>query len=302
MPLFGGRSAALRIEPCFTVSTKGRCRYRKRRSKVSVSLAPKFNVGDTFYVASTDRERRKLDCPDCLGEKVFRVVAPSGDEFTLDCPRCSGNTWVRDVPSLEYDHHIPKVRSDVIVGYCVNEWGEQGIQYRGKSHTVKESALVTDEAIALKNAETLAASLNAKDAADPVRIHHKALGSLKLKEAVLETFKSGLYDSWSAFRYLREGVDEIIENESRDYGDRESIVSSLEDRLSQTQRYEFVFKGFTRAMEAVVALVNADADKEAEILTALREHWSKLPEQAQEAWQPSERIAHDWSGKPCPTY
>jgi hypothetical protein len=29
MPLFGGRSAVLRIEPCFTVSTKGRCRYRR---------------------------------------------------------------------------------------------------------------------------------------------------------------------------------------------------------------------------------------------------------------------------------
>jgi hypothetical protein len=270
---------------------------------MGTTLAPRYTIGDTFYIATTDRERRELPCPDCLGEKLFKVIAPSGDEFTLDCPRCSGSTWVRDVPSLDYDYHVPKVRSDVITSYCVNEYGEQGIKYRGKAgYTVSESELISDEAIALRNAELLAASANAKAETEPKRIHHKALGALKLREAVLDTFKSGLYDSWSAYRYLREGVDEVISNEDRDYATRDDIVSSLEDRLKQTQRYEFVFKGFTRAMEAVVALVNANGDTEQEPLAALREHWKTLPEDAQAVWTPNDRIAVDWQGKPCPSF
>lgn len=269
---------------------------------MSTQITPKYNIGDKFYYPSTDRETRKMDCPDCLGEKLFKVTAPSGDEFTTECPRCSGNTWVRDVPSLSYDHHVAKVICDTITGYCVNEYGEAGVKYRGGRLSVSEADLIADEATALSLAEKKAAELNAKADAEPVRIHHKHLGSLKLKEASHDQFKSGLYESWSAFRHLRETVDSIIENEGSDYDSRSKIVQSLEDQLSTTHRYDFVFEGFTRAMEAVVALVNADDENAPAILDALREQWAKLPDQAQRAWVPNERIATDWSGEPCPTY
>lgn len=269
---------------------------------MSTVVTPKYAIGDAFYAPSTDREKRTYPCPDCLGEKEFKVIAPSGDEYTLDCPRCSGSTWLRDVPSLTYDHHVPKVITDTITGYCVNEHGEVGVKYRGNRLSVKEGEMITDEAVAFNAAEAKAAELNAKAEVDPVRIHHKKLGGLQLREASHEQFKSGLYDSWSSFRFLRELVDEIIEDSDHSYGSRSSIVEALEDKLQNSHRYEFIFKGFTRAMEAVVALVNADDEKAPEILAALRAQWAELPEQTQNAWQPNARIATDWSGKPCPTY
>lgn len=266
-------------------------------------IAPKYAIGGKFYIPSTKTEQRKRDCPDCLGEKLFKVISPAGDEFSLNCPRCSGDTWVRDVPSLIYNHHVATVGEHEIAGYCVNEWGEAGIQYRSRSgHSVKEADLITSKEVAEEAAEAMAALANAKAEKEPVRIHHDNLGNLKLREAALDQFKYGLYDSWSAFRNLRETVDEIIQSDSYDYSDREKIVEALEDQLSQTHRYDFVFKGFTRAMEAVVALVNADPAAEPEVLQALRDQWSKLPEQAQQVWKPHDKIAKDWSGNALPTF
>lgn len=269
---------------------------------MTTTFAPKYAIGDKFYAASTKSERRSLDCPDCLGEKSFKVIAPSGDEFSMECPRCSGSTWLRDVPDLSYNHHVAEVIADEIKGYCVNEYGEAGVKYRGNRLSVSESEMIVDEAVALALAEEKAAVLNAKAETEPKRIHHKALGNLKLREATLDTFKNGLYDSWGAFRHLREAVDEVIENEDGGYGSRSDIISHLEDQLGTTHRYEFVFKGFTRAMEAVVALVHADEEASPVILANLREQWKALPEQAQAVWTPSGRVAVDWSGKPCPTY
>ncbi len=269
---------------------------------MTTAFAPKYAIGDKFYAATTKTERRKLDCPDCLGEKSFKVVAPSGDEFSMNCPRCSGDTWMRDVPDLTFNHHVAEVIADEIKGYCVNEYGEVGVRYRGSRLNVPEGDMIVDEATARAKAEVMAAELNDKAEATPVRIHHKALGNLKLREATLDTFKNGLYDSWGAFRHLREAVDEVIGNEDGGYGSRSDIVSYLEDRLGTTHRYEFVFKGFTRAMEAVVALVHADEEASPVILANLREQWKALPEQAQAVWTPNDRIATDWSGKPCPTY
>lgn len=270
---------------------------------MSVAIAPKYALGTQFYAPTTDREARTLDCPDCLGERTFRVIAPSGDEFTLECPRCSGGYRLSDVPSLRYDVHVPRVRSDEITGYCVNEYGKEGVRYRGKSLSADEADIITDPDVAMRCAEELAAKYNAEADNEPVRIHLKSLGQLPLKEATLDQFKNGLYDSWGAFRHLREVVDEVIENKDEySYNERDKIVEALEECLSSTHRYDFIFKGFTRAMEAVVALVNADEEQTPEVLANLRNHWSMLPEDAQKAWQPPASIATDWSGKPCPTY
>lgn len=267
-------------------------------------MTPKYAIGDKFYIATTETEQRTLDCPDCLGEKAFKVIAPSGDEFTSACVRCSADSWVRDVPSLVYCHHVPKVIECEIGGYCVNEYGENNIKYKAESsgYSVEETALVADRAVAEAAADALAATKNAEAEATPERIHHKHLGSLKIKEASLDQFKNGLYDSWGAFRHLRREVDAIIENESYDYSSRDGIVSALEDTLSTTHRYDFVFKGFTRAMEAVVHLVNAEPEDEQAVLTALRERWKSLPEDAQKAWHPHDKIKTDWSGTPLPVY
>lgn len=269
---------------------------------MTATITPKYNIGDKFYFARTKTEQRRMDCPDCLGERQFKVLAPSGDEFTMDCPRCSGSTWLRDVPELTYRFHVADVVVDEVKGYCVNEYGEDGIKYRGSLLNVAEDAMITDEAVAQAQAEALAEELNAKAEAEPARIHHKFLAGLKLKEATVEQFKNGLYDSWGAFRHLREAVDEVIENEDGGFRSRDEIVTHLEGQLSTTHRYEFVFKGFTRAMEAVVALVHADDSAAPAILSALREQWKLLPEQAQTVWTPSDRIKTDWSGKPLPTF
>ena len=265
--------------------------------------APRYNIGDKFFIPTTKTEKRRLDCPDCLGEKKFKVIAPSGDEFTMDCPRCNANSYTRDIPSLDFTVYEADVLEREITSYTVNAYGKQGVEYRSQSgHVVEESSLIDNFDAAMAAAKILAADQNEKAAATPERMQKMELGSRKLHEATLDQFKSGLYASWSAFRHLRETVDEIIADESSEYDTRSQIVEALEEKLSSTMRYTFIFEGFTRAMEAVVALAAADEEDVPAIAENLRKQWRALPEAAQKAWTPHDKIATDWSGEPCPTY
>jgi hypothetical protein len=264
-------------------------------------MTPKYNIGDTFYIAGTENERRSHPCPDCLGTKKFKVITPAGGEFTTDCARCVRGYSGDKMPSLIYAFYTPKVTARVIKGYCVNDWGKQGIKYSSDGYSVEEESLITDEAVAQAKAQSMADKANADAAITPERLKIDHFAQLPIDTARDDMFKNGLYDSWSSFRWLREGVDEVIGDEGENMSASE-IRESLQERLSDTMRYNFVFKGFTRAMEIVVRAINASDDELPAILHALRECWKALPESAQTAWEPTEKHQPRYSSEPCPAF
>lgn len=70
-----------------------------------MEIQSKFSIGETVYYATTTRVARKVDCPDCLGQKQWKAISPAGDEFTFSCPRCA-NSYDSD---LEYHVFNPSV-------------------------------------------------------------------------------------------------------------------------------------------------------------------------------------------------
>jgi len=265
-------------------------------------ILPKHKIGDVFFIPSTTTENASHPCPDCLGEKLLKVTSPAGDDFTLDCPRCGdGHYSLRDVPSLRYHVAKPTVRRCVITGYSVNEWDSRpGVSYKSSGHSVNEADMITDEAVALEKAQALADAQNARNEATPERIKQAHFGNLPLKEAALDQFKNGLYDAWAAFRHLREGVDELLEDENEHLSAGE-IRDRLRETVETTMRYDFVFKGFTRVMETLVKLVNTEGEDQAGILAVLRERFKALPVEAQQVWTPTHPKSR-WLGEEIPTF
>lgn len=270
-------------------------------SDVIEHVLPKHKIGDKFYIAGTKRENRKHDCPDCLGEKVFKVTSPAGGEYTLECPRCGDRYGLRDVPSLRHSVYSPDVTECVISGYSVNEWAEKGVTYRSaRGYTVPEGKVITDPEVAMMQAKLLAAKQNEEAEQKPEVMAIKHFAGIELKEAVSDQFKTGLYDAWASYRHMREVVDDLI-SEEQEHLSASDIRDSLRDVIECTHKYDFVFKGFTRAMETVVKLVSSDDVETPNILALLRQRWADLPEQAQGVWEPSFPKSK-WLGDDVPTF
>lgn len=51
-------------------------------------IQPKFDIGQTVYVARVSWRESFIPCPDCLGQKTWFVRAPSGEEWAVDCLTC----------------------------------------------------------------------------------------------------------------------------------------------------------------------------------------------------------------------
>lgn len=51
-------------------------------------MKPKFKIGDVVYGAKSYKINKQIQCPDCLGKKVWEVRLPSGEEFTIPCSTC----------------------------------------------------------------------------------------------------------------------------------------------------------------------------------------------------------------------
>ena len=48
----------------------------------------KSDIGDVVYSAASHWKDTKQQCPDCLGQKVWHIKTPAGEEFDLECRTC----------------------------------------------------------------------------------------------------------------------------------------------------------------------------------------------------------------------
>ena len=51
---------------------------------------PKYDIGDKVFAPRYALVQKAVQCPECLGEKVWQVRTPTGDEFELPCGGCGG--------------------------------------------------------------------------------------------------------------------------------------------------------------------------------------------------------------------
>lgn len=52
-------------------------------------MKPKFQIGDSLWIARVEQAEKWVTCPDCFGTKTLRVILGDGTEHTIDCAGCS---------------------------------------------------------------------------------------------------------------------------------------------------------------------------------------------------------------------
>lgn len=183
-------------------------------------LTTKFSVGDTVWFSNTTTEKRRHDCPDCLGEKLWKCTSPAGGEFTVACPRCSAQYQSDRDLSLDYAIYVPAVRA-LTVG-LVRASSQEGEGYgEGNEYMCNETGIGSgslyreNKLFATKEEATAAAQVQADEAnADPqhwvAQQYSKSLkfSDYELKDAVMEAAKSRASRVSYDVGYLVEALEE----------------------------------------------------------------------------------------------
>lgn len=185
-------------------------------------LTTKFSVGDTVWFATTTTEKRRHDCPDCLGEKVWKCISPAGGEFTVACPRCSAAYQSDRDLSLDYAVMAPAARR-LTVG-LVRASSHQGDGYGegneymcnetgiGSGSLYKEDRLFATEAEALAAAQAMADETNQNPEFWVAKQYNKTLkfSDYELKDAVMEAAQHSARRAWSEVRYLVDDLEDAF--------------------------------------------------------------------------------------------
>jgi hypothetical protein len=224
---------------------------------------PKYKVGDTVFTVYTEQRTAQHDCPDCLGTQTWKVLTKAGGELECECQRCNG--WnSRDIPSLSYIKYVPVVRKLTIGSVRADSaptYGDDYVSYMceetgiGSGSVYYESKLFINEDEARIVAEAQILALQNDHDAKPEAIEKARFSHIKLKDAVLDTAKDSIWNSWYHIRALKEDIEEFISEGSL----TEEQQSELESILEFSREY----RADKMPMGKIIALLKEGKSEEA---------------------------------------
>jgi hypothetical protein len=185
------------------------------------TITTKYSEGETVYFASTVSEKRKHDCPDCLGKKEWGVTSPSGTDYTFQCPRCAAPYMHNSSLSLAYQAYVPSAQKLTIGSVQFNTattaW-DKGARYMcyetgiGSGAVYNEEALFYTESAALEYAAHKAEEQNLT-IPNIVNRYNETLkvSDYQLCNAMIVDAKKQISDSQSLLYNLQELQNDIID-------------------------------------------------------------------------------------------
>jgi hypothetical protein len=121
-------------------------------------IITKYEVGDRVWIADYVRVNEHIQCPDCLGVRVWAATLPNGETFNIPCPTCEHGydgsrgyvdgplvygpkVWQGTIGSVGYDPHT--TREDERVRYMMVETGigSGSVYYEPRVYATEAEAL-----------------------------------------------------------------------------------------------------------------------------------------------------------------
>lgn len=247
---------------------------------------PKFRVGQTVWYANTDNREAKRDCPDCLGERSWRVTTPGGGDYDVPCQRCASGYMTRrhdEVLPLAYRVAVAAPRCFTIKSVEVRSYSEgPSIYYDGRG----EGGLFATEEEAQKASDDMAAAWNAKQAAEPEMLAAHNIGLLKIGDALYDQFANGLWNAWYAYHDITGKLDKYLGEDRETLGKEE--VSYLKQDIRWTMEYRAEKdRPLDTLVDAVAAALAGDPAKLQAAYEALPEALKRRQAEGTEAPQVS---------------
>jgi hypothetical protein len=196
------------------------------------TITTKYSEGDTIYFASTQSEKRKHDCPDCLGERKWKTVSPAGGEYEFDCPRCAAPYMSNPKLSLAYQAYAPFVSKMTIGSVQFNTAKgayDQGARYMcretgvGSGAVYNEADFFTIESDAMDAAQLKADEQNATISIIVERYNATLkISDYQLESAMIEISKGITSKAREVLYNIQELQNDIIDRaetlqDARDY-------------------------------------------------------------------------------------
>ena len=90
-------------------------------------VKPKFDLGDTVFMARFERTEKTIVCPDCLGSARVKVTLGTGEEIMIECGGCDPGGYQPSTGRIrQYDFAMRIVRR-TITGINLKE---DDVEYR----------------------------------------------------------------------------------------------------------------------------------------------------------------------------
>lgn len=115
---------------------------------------PRFQIGDTAYMATFDAVPARITCPDCGGDGRLRVLLHDDTMVSVECRACSSGYEPPRGYLMVYDR-APRAEIVTVTGF---EVGEGGVEYRTtSSYCVKDDRLFATKEEAMSKAQFISA-------------------------------------------------------------------------------------------------------------------------------------------------
>lgn len=199
------------------------------------TLTTKYSIGDVVWYATTTTERKQHPCPDCLGTREWKAIAPSGREYKFACPRCGGGYSGNSDTSLSYTASVGRASKltigqvRAVVGGDGNSW-EKPASYMCRETGIGGGSVYDEDSLYPSEAEALAAAkvkadLNNSQIDWIVKQYEKSLSvsDYQLADADLKTKYDELHRAQSKIRYI---IDDLRN------------CDTIEDVKSELDRYD----------------------------------------------------------------
>lgn len=191
-----------------------------------------LSIGDTVFVPHITTKEVEVECPDCLGEKLWTILMPSGQSRTIDCPRCQGGKELWLIPK-RYERAL-EVKEVTISRISVE-------QRRPYSSTKKDADKEIWTSICYETTPSVGGSVR-HELAHRTRAEAEAAGALLLEKQ--ESVASEAWKDELARREKRAGMDIVraLQASANEKFDRlEAGLDKLRENLLEAVRYPTLY-------------------------------------------------------------
>lgn len=104
----------------------------------------RFNKGDTVYSAETSYISKIVTCPDCLGEKTWIIIFPSGQIEKIECQTCRRG-FEPATGAININEWLPEVKKLTIANIKYYDSDEDKFNYMCEETGIKTGRVYYDK-------------------------------------------------------------------------------------------------------------------------------------------------------------
>lgn len=260
------------------------------RNRLTEVPTPKYRVGQRVFYPYTQTHSVEADCPDCLGQKEWRVCTPAGETIAVGCGTCDGRGKV----TTPTRHHVGYTKQMTVGSIKIDtgdvpDDGDSG-SYRwpvcymceetgvGSGSVYTERRLCETEAEAVEMADDMARTSNLEAKKEEVKAHGGVRdGHLRIVDDAYHAARQLVWDGYWQLRRLTENLRGLVDDDRASWAGNTAehlaglVAEAMDDAVRYTARYTArgPLEKMIELVDELSAVLAVDARRETSTTTGL---------------------------------